>query len=125
MQELQNQEARALNVEDLMTRCMGNIEFAEHILATFQALGDEALADLEQAMAAEDAESLSRLAHRLKGASANVAAPGLQAHAEAIERAARQSSLEEIPAHIENLRHEWSRFASTPSLPELLSEAAS
>ncbi len=125
MQELRNQEARALDVEDLMTRCMGNIEFAEQILSTFQALGDEALAEMEEAMAAEDAEALSRLAHRLKGASANAAAPGLRAHAAEIERAARQSSLQEIPAHIEDLRREWGRFASTPPLPVLLSEAAS
>ena len=124
MQRPQNQVATALNVEDLMTRCMGNIEFAERILSIFQELGNQALADLEQAMAAEDTEMLARLAHRLKGASANAAAPGLQALAAEIERAAGQSSLGEIPAHLENLRHEWNRFSSTPPLLELVPEPA-
>ena len=120
MQKLQNQATEVLDVEDLMTRCMGNIEFAGRVLSTFQKLGDEAIADLEQAIAAEEAETLARLAHRLKGASANVAAPGLRTHAAEIERAARQSSLEEIPAHLENLRSEWSRFNATLPLLELI-----
>jgi len=124
VQKLENQVPAVLDVQDLMARCMGNIEFAERVLSTFQELGNEALADLEQAIAAEDAETLARLAHRLKGASANAAAPGLRAHAAEIERAARQSSLGEIPAHMQNLRQEWNRFASTVPLLELVPEPA-
>ncbi len=111
-QEDQDQAATVLDIEDLMTRCLGNIEFAGRVLAKFQELGDGHLAELERAVASQDTEAIAQLAHRLKGASANAAAPGLCARAEEIESAARQCSLREIPARLENLRHEWSRFAS-------------
>ncbi|NQT40303.1 MAG: Hpt domain-containing protein [Planctomycetes bacterium] len=111
-QEDQAQAATVLDIEDLMTRCLGNIEFAGRVLAKFQESGDEHLAELEQAVASQDTEAVAQLAHRLKGASANAAAPGLCARAAEIESAARQRSLREIPARLENLRHEWSRFAA-------------
>ncbi len=119
-QEVQDQMAMVIDVEDLMDRCLGNIEFARRILAVLQELGDENLAGLEEALAAEDADAIARLAHCLKGASANASALGLRAQAAEIEHAARQCSLGEIPAHLENLRHEWSRFNSAVPLVDLL-----
>lgn len=119
-QEVQDQTAMVIDAEDLMARCLGNIEFARRILVMFQELGYENLAGLEEAIAAEDAEAIALLAHRLKGASANAAALGLRAQAAEIEDAARQCSLGEIPARLENLRHEWSRFNSAVPLVDLL-----
>jgi HPt (histidine-containing phosphotransfer) domain-containing protein len=108
--------ATVIDLKDLMARCLGKIEFARRILAMLQELGDENLAGLEEAIAAEDAEAIAQLAHRFKGASANAAAPRLQAQAAQIERAARQFSLEEIPSRLENLKNEWSRFNSAVPL---------
>lgn len=108
--------ANVLNMDDLLTRCLGNLEFAERVLSMFQERGDEDLAGLERAVAARDADEVAILAHRLKGASANASAPGLQARAAEIERAARNESFSEIPARLVDLRHEWREFTSAVSL---------
>jgi two-component system sensor histidine kinase/response regulator len=122
--EVAAQAATVLDTEDLMARCLGNLEFAERVLAMFQQRGNVDLAELEQAVAAEDIETVTRIAHRLKGASANVAAPGLRATAAEIEQAARQRSVEEIPAHLAEFRREWERFTSAASLAVSLPEHA-
>ncbi len=90
----------------------------------FQQRGTEDLAELEQAVAAKDTSAVTRLAHRLKGACANVAAPGLRALAAEMEHAARQQSLEELPARLEQLRREWERFTAAASLVGALPEPA-
>jgi len=108
-------EANALDREDLMARCMGNLEFAERILGMFQERCGEDLAQLEAAAESGDVKQVALLAHRLKGASANVAAPGMQARAAEIEAAARQEALAEIPASLNELKQEWSRFTSEVS----------
>jgi HPt (histidine-containing phosphotransfer) domain-containing protein len=119
-QEVQDQTATVIDVEDLMARCLGNVEFAERILVMLQELGDENLARLERALAAEDAEAIAQLAHHLKGASANASAFALRAQAAKIEHAARRCSLGEMPSRLENLRYEWSRFNSAAPFVDLL-----
>ena len=118
-QGIRSQTAMVIDVEDLMDRCLGNIDLARRILVVCQEFGDENLAGLKEAIAAKDAEAIARLAHGLKGASANAAALGLRAQAAEIEHAARQCSLNEMPACLEKLRHEWSRFNSAVPLVEL------
>lgn len=107
-----------LDMEDLLTRCLGNVEFAERILAMFRERFGADLAELEKTAAAGDSLAVARLAHRLKGASANAAAPGLRSAAARVEQAARQGSLAEVPARLGELRREWRRFTESLSLLE-------
>lgn len=102
-----------LDMDELVERCLGNLEFAERVLARFQQgfVGD--LAELEEAVAAQDAAKVARLAHRLKGAAANVAAHGIRDRARAIESLARQPALDEVPQHLSALRAQWVRFSET------------
>ena len=116
-QEVQDRVAPVLDIDDLMARCLGNIEFAQRIIVKFQESGGESLTGLEEALAAEDTEAIARLAHRIKGSSANVSALGLRARAAELEQAARQCSLAEVSGHLENLKQEWFRFKST--VPQL------
>jgi len=113
MDQLTEDDAAAVfDIDDLMHRCMGNIDFAQRILARFQETGDVNLSSLEEAVTAENTETVAQLAHRFKGASANAAAPGVHACAAQLEQAARQHSLTEIPVHLESLKQEWFRFVS-------------
>ena len=94
-------ESVLLDTDELLARCMGNIEFAERLLTKFQGRLDEDIAELEAAMQAEDLDVVARVAHRIKGASANVAAHDLQKRAGEIEQLARQRCLTDIPAQLE------------------------
>ncbi len=101
-----------LDGEELLARCMGNLEFAETILNMFHERCGADLGELERAVACEDVELVARLAHRMKGASANAAVPGIQARAAEIEQAARACSAAEIPHYLTNLREEFGRFTT-------------
>jgi len=100
----------AFDVEDLLTRCLGKIDFAQRVLARFQERCEQDLADLEQAMAAGQSRTVADLAHRIKGASANAGAPGMRALAAQIEDAAGQCPAEQASAQLAKLKSEWSRF---------------
>ena len=65
-------ESPTLNTQELIARCMGNLEFAERLLDKFQGRLDADIVELEAAIDAEDADAIARVAHRIKGASANV-----------------------------------------------------
>jgi HPt (histidine-containing phosphotransfer) domain-containing protein len=108
--ELSERDDTVLDLQELLDRCMGSLEFAERILAKFQSRFDVDFAELEQAMEAQDSEAAARVAHRLKGASATAAAHGLRREAATIEQLARQQCLADIPARLQDLRHEWARF---------------
>lgn len=113
-------ESPLLDAEELFARCMGNLEFAERLLNKFQGRLDEDIVQLEAALHAQDAETVARIAHRIKGASANVAARSLRQRAATIEQLARGHSLAEIPVELSELRSEQQRFAQYAALPKSL-----
>ncbi len=105
-----DQDPAALNHEELLARCMGNIEFAERVLAKFQDSFGQDLESLETELKSENAETVASVAHRLKGSSASVGAPGLNQYAAEIEELGRADRLGEIEQPALHLRREWSRF---------------
>jgi HPt (histidine-containing phosphotransfer) domain-containing protein len=104
------------DAEDLLARCLGKIDLAERVLARFCSRFDVDLAELERAVRVEDTDQIARVAHRLKGASATVAATGLASGAARIEELARCGAMPEIPKRVEELRSEWTRFAGCAAL---------
>lgn len=108
-----------LNIDELLARCLGNISFAERVLAKFHDHFENDLEELDNALQAHDAEAVARTAHRIKGASANVAAPRLCEQAAEIEQLGRDQRLSDIPDHLDQLRHEWSQFVHETSSLEL------
>jgi HPt (histidine-containing phosphotransfer) domain-containing protein len=103
----------ALDIQELFTRCLNDIDFTERVLSRFQSQCEHDMEDLEQALRAEETETVSRIAHRLKGASANAAAHGLRQRAAVIEQAARQQPITEVSTLFQGLRSEWDRFVKT------------
>lgn len=108
-----NQQPAALDHDQLLARCLGNLEFAERILTKFQQRFGEELKQLERSLNSEDREGIARLAHSLKGASATVAAPALMAEMAGIESLARESRLDEISGRLDRLQEEWARFVES------------
>ena len=108
-------------MDELLARCMGNIDFATRVLAKFQHRFAEDLVELDEAILAQDAAAVAHIAHRIKGASANVAAVQLRARLAEIEELGRTERLSDISAGMVQLRHEWSRFVDHTSSLELSS----
>lgn len=104
------QLSSVVDCDELLTRCLNNLAFAERMLALFQNRCGEDLSELEAALDAGDMERVRRVAHKLAGASANAAAFGLQARAADLRHAACDSSLDHTRQCLTELQGEWLRF---------------
>jgi HPt (histidine-containing phosphotransfer) domain-containing protein len=70
----------------LLQRCMSKPSIALRVLAAFEKSSQELVGQLGSALAGSDTALATRLAHTLKGASANVSAEGLRALAATLEQ---------------------------------------
>jgi HPt (histidine-containing phosphotransfer) domain-containing protein len=104
-----------INYEELLARCLGNVDIAEKVLSKFQDRFGVDLAELERGLDAGDPQAIALTAHRIKGASANVAAPALYEVAAGLEELGRSERLAEVPAGVAQLRGEWTRFVQSVS----------
>ncbi len=111
----QAMEPRPFELEELLARCVGNLELVERVLKKFATHFADDLERLERHLQVGDADELARVAHTMKGASANVAAPGLREQTARIEELARGRQLDQISSRLTLLRNEWSRFSSSLS----------
>ncbi|HEX7114617.1 MAG TPA: PAS domain-containing protein [Steroidobacter sp.] len=87
----------------------GDAEFASELITTFTASGTQVLDEIAQALAAFDRPGLSRAAHKLKGASANVYADRLRGLCESLESQAAQVDQPRLHELIEQVRSEFAR----------------
>jgi HPt (histidine-containing phosphotransfer) domain-containing protein len=99
-----------LAFEELVDRCMGNLDFAERILRKYQDRFPEDVEQLRRLAESGDATQLAATAHRLKGAAANIGAPRLTAAFAEIESLGRNNELAQIPTHLQRLQPEWDQF---------------
>jgi HPt (histidine-containing phosphotransfer) domain-containing protein len=99
-----------LDIERLRNRCMGNIDLLQRVLDQFSKRLPEELAELERALELSDSEQVARIAHRIKGTSANVSAERLQHAAAEIESLSRMGCVTDVPPRLDRLRHEWERY---------------
>ncbi len=100
----------ALDLASLVDRCMGNLDLVERILEKFQTQIESDLDELEAVLNEQQQEHIARVAHRIKGASANVSAGKLQQVASEIEQLGREARVAEIAPRLEQLRSEWARY---------------
>jgi len=103
------------SAEDVLDRSVlietldGDEELCEEILAMFVEDSVIQLATLRQAIEQEDAELVTRQAHSLRGAGANVGAERMRECAARIEELGRSGNLVGVKAHFETLEHEFER----------------
>lgn len=108
---------KAFDFEAMLARCLGKRDLVDRALSRFESVIQTSLEELEAAIDGTDAAEITRIAHRLKGASANVSALRLQAHAAEIEKLASAQKLDEVSGCLKQLHKEVSQFSqSTASL---------
>jgi HPt (histidine-containing phosphotransfer) domain-containing protein len=110
-------ESYPINVEDLLTRCLGRLDLAERILQKFLDALDVDVRQLEAAVQASNVDEVAHLAHRIKGASLAVSAGQLTACARRLEDSATARRVEEFADQFESLKQESRRFQDLPALP--------
>jgi two-component system sensor histidine kinase/response regulator len=100
------------NRDAVAERFMGDWDFVQVLLEKFERQADIDVQQLEQRVAAHDAEQTAQLAHRLKGAAASLSAEPLAAAAARLEALGRKQALDEIEDCFAELRDELERFRS-------------
>ncbi len=93
-----------------MEQVMGNAALLKDLLHSFSESAHAHLAAIKRAMAAADAETLYREAHKLKGTAANICVDGVSAIAKEIERLGRTADLDPIGEQYQHLADEIRRF---------------
>ncbi|MCA9101062.1 MAG: Hpt domain-containing protein [Planctomycetales bacterium] len=106
-----------VDVDELLSRCLGNLEFAERIIAIFQARCSTDLEQLEEAIDQQDLQRVAAVAHRLKGACANAAAHPLCERISQLRQAACANALDDVTARFQEVQDEWAHFVA--AVPEL------
>jgi signal transduction histidine kinase/ligand-binding sensor domain-containing protein/CheY-like chemotaxis protein/HPt (histidine-containing phosphotransfer) domain-containing protein len=95
--------------EQFLTVTDSDPQFAQELAQVFIDAGDAALRDIRAAVASDDLLWVQRVAHSLKGSSANIRAEKASSAASRLEEAARAGAIQEIPTLEQELRIEAER----------------
>lgn len=109
---------------ELIGRCMDSVDLAERILGRFEQSFENDLAELLEACRRRDGDRVAGIAHRMKGASANVSADGLTLITSELERLGRSRTFDDMGKWVTELHREWARFQQRPPLGEAMIHAA-
>ena len=99
-----------VDFESLLKRCLGNRDLPKKLLAKFHARLPDELNQLAAAVAAGDSAQVASLAHRLKGAAANLSAEPLCEAATELESLGRSGDLSGAEDWVADLQTEGARF---------------
>ena len=88
---------------ELVDRCMGNMELVQKVLAAYRKQTAQAMGDLTNAIRNGDAFFISRAAHALKGAAANLSDQDVREIAGLLEVAAAAGDLVEAGRIVQKL----------------------
>jgi len=90
----------------------GHVEMGQRYLRRFVELTAPMISALRGAAASRDQEELGRLAHKIRGGSAAVAAVGLQSRSAALEGAAARESWDVVEVEIAQVLQAWEELES-------------
>jgi signal transduction histidine kinase/CheY-like chemotaxis protein len=105
-----NDRLPVVDFESLLKRCLNNRDLPKKLLTKFHARLPQELNQITEAVAARDSAQISALAHRLKGAAANLSAEPMREAAAALEAIGRSGDLTEADAWLARLNQEGTRF---------------
>lgn len=110
--------APVIDAQALLTRCLGNVSFAEMLLDELESIGLSRIDEIQQQAQRRNAAGVAEAAHALKGVAGILCAESVAKHAAEIEQAARGSDLgESIESMIKDLSGEMHRCLD--GLPQL------
>lgn len=98
-----------LDLDGLRARCLGNSELVDRLLSKFDEQAQQLMNQIEESATAGDLQELSKAAHTIKGAAANLSAEPLMAAAAALEETAKAGELGAASSQIAGLRLEMDR----------------
>jgi PAS domain S-box-containing protein len=110
-------DSAPLDRDALLARCMGNLEFAQSLLADFESDLPAKVERIDRHLRQHDAAAVSDSAHSLKGAAGFMAAEPLQTLAAAMEAAGKAGDMAEAAALNDRLSSEARRCLQY--IPEL------
>ena len=96
---------------ELADRLGGNRQLAHELIAVFLAEYPSLLQSIHASVARNDGQAISRSAHAMKGTVSNFIDAGPTVTAQALERAAIEARLAEVPALVEQLERELRELA--------------
>lgn len=106
----------AFNLEAALERVGGDRPLLGELATLFLQTSPKLLADLQTALAHQDAAAMAYAAHTLKGSAGNFSAQGVFGAAANLEKLARNKDLDQAPAVLATLEHELSRLQSALTL---------
>jgi len=111
-QEQVQSNSKVFKKEDALKRMQGDGDLLKEILGIFQEDFPESFKRIRQSVVSEEFIKVSRLAHSLKGASANTGADGLANVFSALEKAAESSQKLEVNQLLEKVEAVYAQFIS-------------
>jgi signal transduction histidine kinase/CheY-like chemotaxis protein/HPt (histidine-containing phosphotransfer) domain-containing protein len=122
-------DTAVLELESLLKRCLGKRDLAEKLVSKLHSRLARDVEEIETAVSTGDAVQLAALAHRLKGAAANLSAEPLCRVAGHLESLGRDGDLNRARTRLAELNFECRRFLKdalplTPRPPLEPSDAA-
>lgn len=101
--------------DELLARCVGRTELVQRVVNSFLQQLDQDIPELAGTLDDGNTEDARKVAHRIKGASANVAAEDIRAAAEELEHLASQQQLDEARANLPVLQGNYQSFRELTS----------
>ncbi len=96
--------------EELLARCVGRVDLAQRVVDTFVQQLKVDVPQLVELVRDGDGEGAAKMAHRIKGSSANVAAEPLRKCAELIEQLAKDGDLADEQIELRRLEETWNDY---------------
>ena len=95
----------------LLARCAGQAEVCKRVISKYV---EQMRLDVDEisTMLESDAEAVAKIAHRMKGASANVGAEDIRNKAEQIEKLASEKDLGAVRPIALDLEKHWNEYES-------------
>lgn len=124
-----NARNEVFNREELLNRCLGNLEFAERILDRFSDDFTQKLSHLRHLADTGEREEMHRLTHQMKGTAANIAAHRLQTCLAALEDSVEGQAMDVVESLLGCLEFEFQGFqqlrSASVSTPQIHQETES
>jgi len=96
--------------DELLARCVNRMDLVQRVLSSFVEQLDGDIPTLAEFVESGSNEEARKLAHRIKGAAANVAAEQLRANVAKLEELASNKQLADAQGQIEELQESWKTY---------------
>jgi signal transduction histidine kinase/DNA-binding response OmpR family regulator len=103
------EDADPLDMESLLRRCSGKSTLARRVLEKLSGQATDALVQLQDCLAQQDAEQIARVSHGLKGAAGMASAEALQQAAGRLEQLGRDRDLAQADECLSQLQEQVHR----------------